>query len=38
MHGTEVWQGRKVKINHPTGEKKKRSAVFYSTYPPKVTL
>ena len=37
MHGTEVWQGKKVKINHPTGEKK-RSAVFYSNYPPKVTL
>lgn len=41
MPRTKVWQRRKVKINHPTGKKKreeKRSAVSCSNYPPKVTL
>lgn len=38
MHGTKVWQRRKVKINHPTGKGRGKSAVFYSNYSHKVTL
>ena len=35
MHGTEVWQGRKVKINHSTGKKKKGLQYFIVIICPK---
>lgn len=37
MHGTKVWQRRKVKINQSTGKGRGKSAVFYSNYSHKVT-